>query len=492
MGFMGPASEAVAENVHLIEVDYGSVDAGEAELYRRVTEELEAQFVRTRSSEETLQLVRHRSVWTVDTNADRYLVESLDPLAVGRELFFAGEFEAAIDLILPRVNIVWEHPHLLATRRDLAPVLLDSALVLAQAFSQLGMTREVGELLEKLAALFPVLEPTQAAISPDWIDRFTSIRDEQLTRSVRIEWNSEEDCDLYVNGAPAFIESGGSIRVSTQKDTYLQWRCGMTWGMVLKLETMQEELHWDLELDSALGIRDEHVVLRPRSQVDAAMLPSLVKTTAGWLEEGVVSYGKVSIVPGEPEAVEIAFARSDAGFRAIRIPVEHLDDSEEFSAALAYVLGRSSHAPEPAIVWENDPAWVSRGVWSPEDARDGRQRHTTLAATGWSLTVAGLASGVVATHFLLSKKSGEDAIADCSLETCLGTSDIAALRDDVRSDRRRAIALGAVSGVSMAAGVTALVVRRHLLRSDRRGFSIESASVGLSPGGVRADVSLRF
>lgn len=491
--FAQPRS-AGAESVHLVSVAYGTSTWDSSRVEERLRSQLEQRLIPLRGSIETRRMLDERLVHRVDESVGSYIRGSLDALSVGREAFFAEDYEGAVELILPRLDAVESAPEVLAFHVDFVPVLVDSFLILAQAYELLDRATEGRRTMERVASLFMYADMEQTQISPLVAEEFRTVRDNLAHRIVRIRWTSEASCEPYVNGSKVSVASGGELLAPEGRSVYLQFRCEGFQGVVRRIMASESSVTWSFAFDDALHRTSESFELQPRSSSDPEVLPAILQAASSLLEGSVVSIAKVPVGIGVPDAVELGFVTQRGRFRAVRLSDEAVASHERLSEAVDYLLGTSSTPPEPSILWKNDPAWVAVGDWtSPmidEASRTGG-KSVGGAAFGWAMLTTGVAAGGAAAYFLIDQRKTENDIANCSVATCLGGDDIVSMRETVERDQRLGIILGATSVAAIVTGSITLAIRGGRLR-QRRHLDVESASLNLRAGGASIHVGMRF
>lgn len=491
---LAQSPSAHAEPVHLVTVVYGAATWDSSAVEQRLRDQLEQRLIPLRTSNETRRSLDEKLVLRVSSEVDEYIRGSLDALSVGREAFFAGDYESTVALILPRLDAVESAPEVLAFRVDFVPVLVDSFLVLAEAYELLDQPEAASFTMQRVASLFMYAEMDQSQISPLVADKFREARDSLEQRIVRIGWTSEAACDPYVNGSKVSAVSGGELLVPEGQSAYLQLRCEGFQGVVRRITPTETSITWSFSFDDALRQNSEFFELQPRSSSDPEVLPGILRAASNLLGASVVSVAKVPVGIGVPDAIELGFVTPRGRFRALRLSDEAVANHESFAAAVDYLIGTSSSPPEPSILWKNDPAWVAVGDWSSPAADvpiPNARKSVGGAAIGWAMLTTGLAAGGAATYFLIDKRNTEEDIARCSVATCLGGNDVVSMRETVERDQRLGITLGAVSAVAIVTGSIALAVggARH---RPRQNLELESAGVNVRDGGATIHVGMRF
>lgn len=489
----GAPTRAWAGTVHELPVRYGSSTWDSSELRDRVSASLAERLVDLRSAESTHALVVERLVVHPDETTDIYIRTSLDSLSAGRDAFFEGDAETTLALIAPRLDALEHHPEVVAFRPDFIPVLIESFLVLHHAYVELDRPDEADRTLRSVARLFPYAPLDEWVVPPPLIATIERMRGELLVRALSVHWLEDDACVPWVNGSPVPTLPGGVVRLIGNEAAFLQLRCEGYVGHVFRVDASVPRFEWTVAFDDALRVSAARTRLEPRSHVEAALLPELLRAAGRLLGRPLLSMARVPAGLGEPDTIEFGYVNAAGGFRGIRVSDDQLRSARGLTATLDYLFGYTDTPPEPAIVWKTDPAWVPIGAWSmSEGIVRTRSTRRGSAAVGWSLMLVGASSAAVSGYLIADTRRARRTLDGCEAWTCLGTDEMLELRQRVERREPIAVITGAAAVVSVVTGTTLLSVRARRNRSDRRSWSVRSASLGVSKSGVRAAMSLGF
>lgn len=386
-----------------------------------------------------------------ETDTETAFITFHDAVPAGRDQFFENEFEAAIELLAPGLDLITDAPEILAFHPELAPGFFDGMLTLIRSYDALGMSESSDDAVARVTQIMWAAEPDGQIYPPGFVQAYRRQQGLMPTRALSVSWRGD-GCRLRVNGFVISQTSGSDIRVPDGPH-FMTLECADRRSQVVRLQADRAEARFDLDFDAAVSFDRGRAVVRPRD-ASPHSLRRIGQQAAHLLREDA-SYLVWLVEPSTADSTGwLELSRVDSGgeFRAVRIVIGDMNTEARLYSAVEYlVTGQTSGG---VAVWHPENGWTEpTGIVVMEPSR---------SAAPWVFSGLAVAAAATAVVFELRTSESVADVSDCVDVVPVGCTaeSLPQLRTDARSSRTIANALWITTGTMATAALISAIIAK--------------------------------